>query len=250
MRIGIKLGSKVLVVKERDHGLIEEVVDKRFLDQVCRQLVTLIHDGHQCFLVTSGAVASDRHEERPKSVRAAVGWGRLIGKYRMVMSAFNMEPAPILVTARDLDNPADLLLTLDFILKSPGILAIINANDPVDGAELQALGRYADNDYLFSRLCRLLKVDQAIIGFDREGVLDAAGKVIANIKNDQLDEMLHLAKGGNGLGYGRKGMHTKMEVLSGLAGLGIKASLVPARADDAILRAVNREKGFGTIFEK
>lgn len=250
MRIGIKLGSKILVVKKRGSGLLEEVVDRRFLSLVCEQIVTLIRDGHQVFLVTSGAVASDPNEERPKSVRAAVGGVRLLSKYRAVLSAFNVEPAQILVTARDLDHPADLCSTFDYILKHPELLAVVNANDTVDGAELRALGRYADNDQLFSRLCELLKVDQAIIGFDCQGVLDRDGKIIRKISTGQLAEMLPLAQGGNSLGHGKNGMNTKMEVLSRLAGLGIEAKLVPAREPSAISRAVKGEKDFGTIFIK
>lgn len=250
MRIGIKLGSKILVVKKRNLDLTEGVVDRRFLAQICKQIVALIREGHQVFLVTSGAVASDPHEERPKSVRAAVGGVRLLGKYRAVLSAFEVEPAQILVTARDLEHPADLLETFEFILKNPGLLAVVNANDTVDGAELQALGRYADNDQLFSRLCQLLQVDQAIIGFDCPGVLDHDGKIVRRISTRQLKEMLRFANGGNGLGHGSNGMNTKMEVLSQLAGLGIKAKLVPAREPSAINRAVKGEKNFGTIFTK
>lgn len=250
MRIGIKLGSNVLVVKERNFGLVEEVVDKRLMELICQQIVNLIQDGHQVFLVTSGAVACDQNLDQPKKARAAVGQVRLMSKYWAAFGSFGYKPAQLLPTARDLNEPAELLDSMEILLAYPKVVPVVNYNDPMHSSELEALAKFADNDQLFGWLCELAKVQLAIIGFDQCGLLKPNGEVMHRVRLKESELALTYANGGNRHGHGREGMKTKVQVLSRLAGLGIKAQLVPARELFAFRRAVAGEKNFGTIFSK
>ena len=75
MRIGIKVGSKLLTDGKGS-------INKEFILGVCQQISILIRGGHEVFLVSSGAVASDPHIHRSKNLRAIVGQPDLLKFYK------------------------------------------------------------------------------------------------------------------------------------------------------------------------
>lgn len=241
MRIGIKVGSSLLTNRRGK-------INKEFINYVCSQIVELIRAGNEVFLVTSGAVASDHHQYRSKNLRAIVGMPKLMSFYLNCFEVYGMEAGLLLLTDQDLLERSIIPQRLLFEAFKNKIAIIINANDGVDDEEIKALALCADNDILFKLVCLLVKVDLAIIGFDKAGIIGPSRRVIRFVKQSEVAQILTYVNGGSGLGYGSKGMKTKIEVSSELVSNGIKVILAPGRQYDFIRRAFAGEKNFGTIF--
>lgn len=247
MRIGIKVGS--LLLTNIGNGLNNEMVLK-----VSQQISELLASGHQVFLVTSGAVASDPKKHRAKNLRAAVGMGRLIRRYIEYFDIFGVEVAQVLLTDHDLhDHCRDSLIGLLDQAMANRIVPILNANDSVDWQELEQLKLCADNDVLFMNLCLALRPDLAIIGFDQLGVLGEDDKPVRLVTQNNFLHLLEFVGVGNESGHGEFGMLTKMQVARHLSRSDIKTIIAPGRADNFILRAVQELEqpigSFGTWFQ-
>jgi glutamate 5-kinase len=249
MRIGIKVGSSLLT--EPGNGICAKMIES-----ICNQIILLQKTfGHQMFLVTSGAVASDPKKKRPSNVRAAVGMGRLMHHYIEYFERGEVEAAQVLLTDRDF-RPESVKHLKDFFAKlfEEGIVPIVNANDVVDWAELNRLEMCADNDRLFANLCCILRPDMVIVGFDQAGVLDDAGQVIHEVNAENYVGILHGCRmTGGSSGHGQFGMRTKVECLRELASAGIASFLVGGHEPNFITRGVDefQEGGlsFGTRFK-
>lgn len=247
MKIGIKIGSSLLT--NSGNGLNSEAILK-----ICQQIAELLTSGHQVFLVTSGAVATDPKMYRPGNLRAAVGMGRLISRYIQYFDIFNVEAGQMLLTDHDLHRDCrDSLINLFNASLQDRVVPIVNANDTVDWKELEQLKICADNDILFMNLCLALQPDLAIIGFDQFGVLDADNRVVSVVSEHNFLPLLEAAQGSSDTGHGEFGMNTKMQVARILAQSGIKTLLAPGRLGRFILGAVNELTDptyqFGTQFQ-
>ena len=246
MKIGIKIGSNVLV----GNGSVK----KPLIKHICAQMAVLLGDGHQVFLVTSGAIASDSKTHRSENLRASVGQVGLMGLYGGYFAEFGYEVSQLLPTYHYLREENNESMVFMRIFKEgmddKYVVPIINYNDSVDNREIDVLHGYRDNDNLFYAICCLVKTDMAIIGVDVEGVLDDRGKKVFTAALEEKDRILSYANGGNSAGYGKKGMITKMGVLYALAETGIYSVLAPGNEKNFILRAAAKEKDFGTIFKR
>ncbi len=246
MKIGVKIGSNVLV----GNGGVK----KPLIKHICAQMAILLDEGHQVFLVTSGAIASDPKTHRSENLRASVGHVRLVGLYGDYFAKFGYEVSKLLPTYHYLhkgDSASKVFArTFKEGMKDRYIVPIINYNDPVDDKEIKALHGYRDNDNLFYAICCLAKADMAIIGVGVEGILDNQGKKIPVAALGEKGRILSYAKGGSSAGYGKKGMATKIGVLYGLAGDGVYSVLAPGNEQNFILRAAAKEENFGTIFKR
>ncbi len=264
-RIGIKIGSNLLT-----NGGTS--VDKDFILSICKQIVKLTEDGHQVFLVSSGAVASDPKSYRSRNLRAAIGQVRIIGSYMSILEDHGFEVAQMLITKKYLDDPRVFLRTAKEALQERNVILVINANDVVDDEEVnalgdgidksvcelgeekksKALGEYTDNDKLFAFVCHLLNASIALIGFDQKGLKDLEGNVINTVLPSAFEKVKEYAIGGSTNGRGKEGMKVKLRVATELATAGIETMLVPAKEEDAILKSVERitSKGeeIGTLF--
>ncbi|MFA5124613.1 MAG: hypothetical protein WC473_02180 [Patescibacteria group bacterium] len=246
MRIGIKIGSSLLA--DYNDGLSSE----RILN-ICQQIAALIRNRHQVFLVTSGAVISDPQKSRPKNLRAAIGMGRLIGRYIEYFDVFGIEAAQMLFTDNDLHQRCrgSLIGLLEKAMENM-VVPIINANDTVDWTELKQLEICADNDILFMNLCLALKPQMAIIGFDQDGVLDDESCRMPVINEGNFLQLAETAQGGSFTGHGSNGMLTKMQIARVIAASDIKTLIVSGLANAFIIEGVNELSrltgNFGTRF--
>lgn len=248
MMIGIKVGSSILT--EPGNGIRPGMIET-----ICEQIADLRQDGHDVFLVTSGAVASDPDKLRDNSIRAAVGMGRLICRYIDCFDERKVEIAQVLLTDRDFEPESIKHLRRFFKSTfSHKIVPIVNANDVVDWKELNRLAICADNDWMFCNLCQVLRPDYAIIGFDQDGVLDGEGKVISEVSEGNYRQVMVVCRQTAGSsGHGEFGMQTKVDVLRQLSLLGIGTLLANGHAEEFILKAVSELQGnplgFGTRFK-
>lgn len=242
-RVGIKVGSSLLT---NDEG-----VNREYILNLCRQIAEVKRSGHQVFLVTSGAVASEPCRDFSDNLRAAIGQACLVGDYREFFGIFNLKVAQILVNDTDIATEGFSVVgwTIGQALFRP-VIPIINANDVTSSKELKALSVCADNDRLSQAICGLLgSVDLMIIAMDEDGLVGREEEIIREIyPSRQLGPLIRLARRGSKKGFGRHGMKTKITVAYELAQKGVKVILAPGRADDFILRACRGEKNFGTAF--
>jgi len=237
MFVGIKIGSSSLVNSKGE-------IRKKIILTLCEQIADLINDGHRVFLVCSGAVASDPNKKRSKQLRAAIGQIRLMAKFSPLLEIFNIDLALILLTDNDLTADFKKTVLESISGKKQKVLVVLNANDPVDSAELKALEICADNDHLFSLVAKMLKIDIAIIGIDKPGLLDK-NKVVRVVEGD-IQKFINLTKGRNKCGTG--GMKSKICILNDLSKNKIYSVMAPVKEKNFIIRAVKKEKNFGTIF--
>jgi glutamate 5-kinase len=243
MRIGIKLGSSLLT---DGRGNINENI----ILEVCRQVSELKRVGHEVFIVSSGAVASDPKKYRSSNLRSGIGQPKLMERYVRFFEIFKIEASQHLLTDREIlgENKVTRATLLEAF--SEKVVPIINGNDVVDNKELKALEVCADNDRLFQLVSILVKADIGIIGFSESGLLDKNQQVIHEVASDEVKKVLVHAKTGSKLGHGNDGMKTKIRTLVELSRHGTRAVLAPGKEKDFILRAAAGEKDFGTKFLK
>lgn len=240
MKIVIKIGSSVLTGRSTDSP-----VNKKVLYGIVSQAAELLKAGHKVVIVTSGAVASCR-KKYSKSLRAAVGQPRLMKLYCDAFEARGFETCQLLFTHSDLKGERSRYtrrLISEALAKK--VVPVINANDSVNNEELDALGKYADNDVLASRIALMAKADLLFILIREAGLMDFKKKKVVNVVSS-FSEALKLVQGKSKSGTG--GMESKIKVAKYLKGKGIETRLIPGRAKNSLIRSL-REEIIGTKFD-
>lgn len=254
MRIGVKVGSALLTKHDPWGYVINTVFSKNLMVQLSR----LITDGHEVFLVSSGAVISDRNQDRSRMLRAAVGQHKLMALYQRHLNSCEppRDVAQILLVADELrDNRQHIqeLVESSFPFQ---VLPIINANDAVNGQELDRLEAFEDNDNLFLEICLMLKPNFAIIATNVSGVLDHNKQTIhrLSVENDLVASgyvMSSMQENCCGTG----GMISKIKVAGTLTAEKIATIIVNGQEDDFVVKSLDQlTKGandgyrFGTSF--
>ncbi len=240
MKIVVKVGSAVLTGSNSNF-----LVNKKVLHNIVSQVAELQKAGHAVIIVTSGAVASCPRNYS-KSLRAAVGQPRLIKLYSDNFNLHNIESCQLLFTYADLKGERKQYtsrLILEALNKK--VVPIINANDGVNSEELDALGKYADNDVLASQIALMIKAELLFILLKEPGLVDFKNKKVVNVVSS-FDEATKLILGKSKSGTG--GMMSKIKVAKFLKGKGIETRLIPGRIKNSIVRSIRNEV-IGTKFE-
>ncbi len=240
MRIGVKVGSANFA----DGG----GVNKIFIRKLMKQLVELLNQGHQVFLVSSGAVVSDFHDKRSDELRAAVGQPRLMSYFSRELENYWNPPrelAQLLLLKDDLmvkDCQDHIKKVVEEAFEA-GVLPVFNANDPVDSDELRRLERFEDNDNLFEAVCLMLQPEIAIFVTDVGGVMDDNGNVIHDPRLiSQMAELFDICGSGEAktIGFGTGGMRSKMRAAMKMAASGIETIIVDGKAGAFLTLAVGQ----------
>lgn len=225
-RIVVKLGTST--VTDAGGGVCHERVEP-----LAASISRLMADARQVILVSSGAVGLGRallglHSSRTadvvtKQACAAIGQSLLMNAYKEIFQVFGVKVAQVLLTESDFAiwrRYSNLRHTIDRLLQF-GVLPIINENDTVSTAELQAIaagGRkaaFSDNDRLAALVMSGLEADTLALMTNVDGLLDRSpsdhGSVAGTIPlvADITPELRRLAGGASG--GGRGGMATKLE---------------------------------------
>ena len=169
-RIVIKLGTSTLTSGTSSLSL-PQIID------LVRQISTLVDQGKQIVLITSGAMAAGREAlnfpELPKhlpakQMLAAIGQPKLMEMYSQLFRIYRKTVAQVLLTRDDLSNRRRYINarnTLEAIL-SQQVIPIINENDTVATEEI----RVGDNDNLSALVVNLIDADLLIILTDQKGL--------------------------------------------------------------------------------
>jgi glutamate 5-kinase len=245
-RIVVKLGTGVLT---SPHG---RSLDTHQFRRLTTEISELRKTGHQCIIVSSGAVTAGIVEfgldRRPtqldlKQACAAVGQPRLMRAFDSNFKTHGFRSAQLLLTHDDIDSRrrrANAKRTLETLLAVETLIPIINENDSVATEEL-SLG---DNDRLSAEVALLAGADLLVILTSSDGLLDAAGVRIPRI--DRIESALAFVrpeKGENSVG----GMGAKLAAVQIAVNGGIETVIADGRKPGQIPGAAGGED-VGTRF--
>ncbi len=238
-RIVVKVGSSALAARPDLPVLLAS------------QFAELRKSGKSVVLVSSGAVALGIQrlgmKTRPAELAglqaaASAGQSELMRRYDEALTPFGITPAQVLLTHGDLANRKRLNNARNVLasLLDYGALPIINENDAVSTDEL----RFSDNDQLSAMVAPLVDADALILLTDVAGVLDKSGARISLLSSveDFFDQ-------GNGEGWGRGGMSSKLNAAEKARHSGAAVVIASAFAERSIERVLAGED-VGTCFPR
>jgi glutamate 5-kinase len=249
-RVVVKVGSSLVT---NDGRGLDEVA----IGEWCRQMASLIRDGREVIMVSSGAIAEGMKRlgwtVRPKAIQelqaaAAVGQMGLAQMYETKLRLNGLGSAQVLLTHADLAdrerylNARSTLLTL---LKL-GVVPVINENDTVVNDEI----KFGDNDTLGALVANLVEADALVILTDQKGLFtadprkDASAAFVSEARAG--DPALEAMAGGAGSSIGRGGMITKILAAKRAAGSGASTVIAWGREPDVLTRLIQGES-IGTL---
>lgn len=249
-RLVIKLGTGLLT-EPGGTGL-----DLRQFRRLTREIADLVAAGHQCLVVSSGAVGAGLMalglSERPTELAriqacAAIGQSRLMRLYGALFARRGLLVAQVLLTHSDLDSRicyGNARNTLEELLGSGRVVPIINENDTVAVEEL----RFGDNDRLSAEVACLVRADLLIVltsanGLTRDGKPES--EPIAEV--DDVSAVLQFASGSTGR-FSVGGMGSKLQAVKLAVDAGVPAVIAHGRQPGLLARIAAGETGVGTRF--
>jgi glutamate 5-kinase len=245
-RIVVKFGSGVLA------NARGTTLDERQFRRFCAEIGGLVKGGHECVIVSSGAVAAglsvlglkDRPEDlAARQACAAIGQTKLMQSYATHFATHGLHVAQLLLTYDDLDSRTayqNVRNTLARIFERKTVVPIINENDSVAVEEL----RFGDNDKLSAEVAVLVEADMLILLTSVDGLLDKAGKVVRVVKDvDRVAGFAHDEKGKYSVG----GMVSKLQAVKVAVDAGIPTFIADGRQAGRI-PAIAAGKPVGTRF--
>ncbi len=249
-RIVVKVGSNVLTA--------ERGVNTKVINALSRQISTLMDEGREVMLVTSGAMASGqkkigidkRPDEIPKrQAIAAVGQPGLMMAYEKAFQKHHKKVAQILLTSDDLTHRKRYLNARNALntLLSWRILPIINENDTVAVEEI----KFGDNDNLSAMIALLMEADILINLTDINGVFtddprrNPDAELIPVIES--ITKQIEKIAGGIPGALGTGGMLSKIKAARKATGAGIPMIIANGLEQD-ILTKLFSGAPLGTFF--
>jgi glutamate 5-kinase len=247
-RVVVKVGSAVLSDPD---GLRADVIDN-----LASQIDSIIGDGREVILVTSGAIAAGRARLRRRTstmaerqAAAATGQIELMGLWAKAFGARGKTIAQILLTHQDLAERRrrnNAIHTIQSLLDA-GVIPVVNENDTVAVEEI----RMGDNDVLSSLVAGMVQAGLLIILSDVPGVLTGDprkrpdARLIPLITNPEAEMRGLVTESAGPLGSG--GMATKLQAARQAARAGISVIIGPGRDSDTLVAALDPERSVGTL---
>ena len=241
----VKVGSSL--VTNNGEGL-----DQTAIAAWADQISTLVKQGRQVVLVSSGAVAEGMQrlgwKKRPTAVNelqaaAAVGQMGLVQMYERCFASHGLHTAQVLLTHDDLADRKRYLnarSTLRTLLDMK-VIPIINENDTVVTDEI----RFGDNDTLGSLVANLIEADALVILTDQSGLYSADPRKNPTAEFIQRaiagDVALEAMAGGAGSTVGTGGMLTKILAAKRAARSGAHTVIASGREPNVLARLAQGE---------
>lgn len=253
-RIVVKFGTSLLT----GGG---DRLDRSIMSSLVAQVAQLHKQGLEAILVSSGAIASGRHElglTRKikgiplKQVLASVGQHRLMSLYEQLFSKYDITVAQALLAKVDLLDRAGYLNARNTLLAllELGVICVVNENDVVAVDELHE-ARFGDNDNLSAMVANLIDADLLMILTDTAGLYTADPHVDSNARLisqvERIDSEIERLASGTSSRLGTGGMITKIEAARLATSSGVTVVIADGRERDVVLRLANAE-ALGTRF--
>lgn len=245
-RIVLKFGSGIL---STEHGI---GLSRPQISRLAKEVSALVHAGHECIIVSSGAVAAGLATlgltARPKELAAkqacaAVGQSQLMHAYAGAFAREELSVAQLLLTHDDLDSRTrhqNVRNTIAHLLSRHNTVPIINENDSVAVEELN----FGDNDRLSAEVAILVEADLLIILTSVDGLQDTQGKTIPLVRNlKSVARFVRADKGRVSTG----GMVTKLQAVQLAVNAGIPVTIASGRKPGLIKKIVAGQRA-GTCF--
>lgn len=250
-RIVIKLGTGVLT---SGGGQLNTA---RIAD-VCAEIATLRAAGTEIIVVSSGAVGLGmgalRLEKRPKDVTkkqacAAIGQNLLMQTWQNAFAPHALTVAQVLLTREDLrarDRYLGIKRCLDQLL-AYGTIPIINENDTVSAAEIEAMLKFGDNDTLSAMVASLTEADHLVILSTAPGLIDLKGTKEIVPLVERITPEIEAMAGGTTSETAVGGMISKISAakIATKAGCGV---FIASGSEPNILTRLFSGRGPGTFF--
>ncbi|CAI5507168.1 unnamed protein product, partial [Closterium sp. Naga37s-1] len=268
-RIVIKVGTAVVTRQDGRLALGR-------MGSLCEAIETLVSDGREVILVTSGAIGVGRHKlrfqrfmrtsfkdlQRPQGDDidgkpcAGIGQGQLMALYESLFNQVDVGCAQLLVTERDFTDLQfrNQLRTTVSSLLDHRVVPVFNENDAIStrvAPYKDATGIFWDNDSLAALLSLELQADACVLLSDIEGLYTKPPR-------DPDSELIHTyvpsvhgdsIKFGQKSRLGRGGMTAKVEAAIHSSGGGVPTVIASGLSSDALLRVLAGEM-VGTLFHK
>ncbi|CAR27306.1 ZYRO0C13794p [Zygosaccharomyces rouxii] len=243
--IVIKLGSSSLVdatTKEPKLSLMSLIVET---------VVALRRIGHRVIIVSSGGIAVGLKtlglDKRPKRLPeiqavAAVGQGRLIGRWDKLFSYFDQRIAQVLLTRNDIaewSQYKNAKNTLQELLNM-GVIPVVNENDTLAVSEIH----FGDNDSLSAITAALTGADYLFLLTDVDCLFtdnprtNPDAKPILVVPN--MDQGLPGVSTASGTGsdVGTGGMQTKLVAAELATNAGVHTIIMNSESPSSIFKIV------------
>ncbi len=251
--------SKKIVIKVGSNVLSDEsgFVNHDFISGLVNQSASLLEDGHEIIIVSSGAgifgvSAIDKWNRRKdinyKQALCSIGQVELMVAYKENFAKYDKHVGQILLTNDDFKSSARTLNIRNaiFTLLDEGVIPIINENDSVSVDEI----KIGDNDTLGALTSVLWNADLFLILSDIEGVYSANPKLNSNAKLlediDDIDNLLDNIDTSGTSTFGTGGIATKINAAKIVKEHGIPTIILKG-SETAILDAIE-SKVKGTYF--
>jgi glutamate 5-kinase len=233
-------------------------LDPDAMSRIVGQLATLVADGKQTLLVTSGAIAAGVEalglEKRPTSIpklqaAASVGQGLLLHRYAELFAAYGVPVGQVLLTQFDTTHRQQYLNARNTLTKliEYGAVPIINENDTTAVDEI----KFGDNDTLAALVSLLAKADLLIVLSDICGLYSDDPRACDEAKLleriDEVTEQVEALAGGVGSEFASGGMVTKIQAAKIVTAARIGMVIADGREQDVITRIAAGER-VGTFF--
>ena len=250
-KIVIKIGSNTLSKPDGTQNT-------DFMQDFARQCATLIKQGKQIVLVSSGAqvagVSTTKEWARKKDVHyrqalCSIGQVELMHQWRKAFQQQGIHIGQLLLTKDDFENEhrsLNIRNTL-FTLVDEGVVPIINENDSVSFDEI----KIGDNDNLSALTAILWSADLLILFSDIDGVYsdnpktNPQAKLIESVEN--IPELRKSIKIGDTNAFGTGGMETKIQAAEKVTEYGIEMLLANGGKENA-LTTLLQDGAVGTLF--
>jgi glutamate 5-kinase len=250
-RIVVKLGTGVLT---HDIGQL----DAGRIAAICAQVAEMRAKGTEVIIVSSGAVGLGMGRlglsRKPKEVSkkqacAAVGQSLLMQTWQRGFEPHSLTVAQVLLTREDL-RERDRYLSIKAVLNqlvAYGSIPIINENDTVSAAEINAMLKFGDNDTLSAMVASLIDAEYLVILSTAPGLIDmkGTGKIIPIV--EKITSAIEAMAGGTTSETATGGMISKISAarLATKAGCGV---YIASGAEDKVLQRIFAGVGPGTFF--
>ena len=250
-RIVVKLGTGVLT-----SGIGQ--LDTSRIAAVCAQIAALRAQGTEVIVVSSGAVGLGMGrlglKKRPADVAkkqacAAVGQSLLMQTWQAGFAPHGLTAAQVLLTHEDLrsrDRYLSVAKTLESLL-AYGTVPVINENDTVSAAEIQALLKFGDNDTLSAMVASFAHAQYLFILSTAPGLVDYKGTRQIVPVVEKITPEIEAMAGGTTSETATGGMISKLSAakLATRAGCGV---FIASGAEPDILPRLLAGTGPGTFF--
>ncbi|AMB99057.1 glutamate 5-kinase [Aerococcus urinaehominis] len=254
-RIVVKIGTASLIDADKK-------INYRRIDRLAYTLSSLIQDGKEVLLVSSGAMGVGAAElglaQRPKAIPdqqavAAVGQVALMNLYSRFFWHYNQRVAQILMTRDVIDFPESLNNLKNNLkaLLDQSILPVINENDAVAIDELDHHIKFGDNDTLSAIVAEIIQADLLILLTDVDGFYTSNPNTDPQASKldvvSQIDDQVLAMAGEAGTAFSTGGMRTKLLAADRLLKIGSQMVIMDSYDPNDIFALLEGEN-IGTVF--